>query len=166
MTSPARTIITHTNYRDYLRELYAMKKTARAGYSWRRFAEDLGLNPSNFLHLVATGKRNLSQEALETIKAHLELSAQQKKFFHYLVLWNQETVADLADKWRGELDKILGKKRKLIPPDQFAYFSTWYIPVIREILVLKDFASSLGWIARKLKPAISPIAVREAILLR
>lgn len=156
-------ILNYSDYRLFLKDLYQAKKSSRAGYSYRRFAADLGFNPSNYIHLVITGKRNLSPEAVDKIKSKLKWTAQQKKYFINLVLHNQSESAEQKLAYQNELDKILGKKRQVINPDRYAYFSTWYIPVIREILVLKGFTSSLDWIAHKLKPRVDKPLIKEAL---
>lgn len=156
-------ILEYDDYRAFLKDLYSTRKTSRAGYSYRRFAEDLGFTPSNFIHLIVSGKRNLSQEAVDKIKSHIKWSAQHKKFFQNLVFFNQADTDAERHRHRAELDKILGKKRMLINPDQDAYFSNWYVPVIREILALKGFVSDLGWIAHKLKPRVERSKVQDAL---
>lgn len=157
-------VLDYDDYRLFLKDLYSARKASRAGYSYRRFAEDLGFTPSNFIHLVVSGKRNLSQDAIDKIKSHLKKwTAQQKKFFQNLVFFNQSGQGVERDRYRAELDKILGKKRALLNPDQDAYFSNWYVPVIREILALKGFVSDLSWIVHKLKPRVERTKVQEAL---
>ena len=156
-------ILEYSDYRLFLLDLYQERKASRAGYSYRRFAEDLGFDPSNFLHLVVTGKRNLSLAAIDKIKAHIRWTSQQKKYFQYLVLKNQCEDANDSARYHAELEKILGKRRFLLNPDHDAYFSTWYIPVVREILALKDFVPNLDWIAHKLKPRMSKQLVKDAL---
>lgn len=156
-------ILDFDDYRAFLRDLYAARKRARAGYSYRKFASDLGFSPSNFLHLVVSGKRNLSRDAVETIKKNVKWTAQQRKYFQNLVLLDQEESDAARTGYRAELDKILGRSRKTLNPDHEAYFSKWYVPVIREIVALKDFVPDLGWIAHKLDGRIDRVLAREAL---
>lgn len=156
-------VLDYDDYRLFLKDLYLARKTSRAGYSYRRFAEDLGFTPSNFIHLVISGKRNLSQEAIDKIKARLKWTAQHKKFFQNLVFFGQSVHEAKRERYRAELDKILGKRRAILNPDQDAYFSNWYVPVIRELLALKGFVSDLSWIAHKLKPRVERVKVQEAL---
>lgn len=154
-------VLEYQDYRIFLKDLYQERKTSRTGYSYRRFASDLGFTPSNYFHLVITGKRNLSQDAIGKIKTHLKWTAPEKKFFDHLVANNQD--ADSTEHHKIEMEKILGKHRKLVHPDQYAYFSNWYIPVLREILALKNFVSELDWIMHKLMPRVEKKLVKEAL---
>lgn len=156
-------LFSYTDYRAFLKELYLQKKSSRAGCSYRKFAEGMGFTASNYLHLVIAGKRNLSHDAIQKIKKNNSWSAQQKKYFENLVLYNQASEEKERQKYFGELEKILGKKRQVLNPDQYAYFSNWYIPVLREILTLKDFEADLGWIVHKLQSKVEKVKIKEAL---
>jgi uncharacterized protein (TIGR02147 family) len=159
-------ILTYNDYRRFLADLYAARKAVQKKYSYRRFSEDLGFQSSNYLHLIVTRKRNLSLEGISRIKQHLpDWQAREKNYFQTLVLFNQATSTTEGLRLRQELDKILRKKRVLLGSDQDAYFSTWYIPVIRELFSFKSFISNLNWISRKLRPHVPEDLVKEALLL-
>lgn len=161
--SPLPDILNYSDYRHFLADLYAQRKAASPQYSYRRFAEDLGFTASNFMHLVVSGKRNLSLDAVNRIRQHLDWRARDKNYFQTLVLFNQCENEDEKKKLAQDLERILKKRRTLINPDQFQYFSTWYVPVIREIVALKNFVSNLNWISRKLRPHVDEDQVKKAL---
>ncbi len=156
-------VLNYTNYRLFLRELYAYRKTERATYSFRELSKDFGFTASNFLHLVIAGQRNLSTNAINKIKSNVRWSAQAKKYFQHLVLFNQATKPEERKAHLTELEKILGKKRTLLKPDQYRYFSHWFMPVLKELVALKGFVSHLNWISKKLKPQVPEDEVREGL---
>lgn len=156
-------IFDYSDYRQFLKELYVVRKQMRAGYSYRRFATDLGFQPSNHLYLITQGKRGLSREGIEKIKKHLSWTSQQKRYFESLVFLAQSTSAAEIRNHRNTLDKILGKRRQTLYPDQYAYFSAWYIPIIREVITLKGIAPRLITIAKRLRPAITISQVKHAL---
>lgn len=156
-------IVNYSDYRSFLKDLYLFRKTQNGRYSYRQFSLDLGLQHSNYLHLVVQGKRNLSLDAVRKIESSLKWTANQKKFFSNLVLFNQSQDAEERETHRQTLMKLLGKKRVVLHQDQFLYFSTWYIPVLREIIALKGFVSNLSWISKKLKPHVDESLVRDGL---
>lgn len=68
-------ITDYDNFRSYLQDLYKFKKQTISKYSYRRLAEDLGFTPTNFLHLVISEKKNLSEEAIVKICKHIPWTA-------------------------------------------------------------------------------------------
>lgn len=156
-------ILNYDNYREFLKDLFIFKKDLSGKYSYRKFAKDLGFKASNYLHLVLTNKRNLSMEAINKIKSHIKWNAQEKKYFENLVFLNQTNNEKEKERRLKNLQNILGKRRSLLNKDQYTYFSKWYIPVIREMLTLRNFVSSLNWISKKLEPRIEEKKVLEAI---
>jgi uncharacterized protein (TIGR02147 family) len=158
-------ILSYNDYREFLKKLYEQRKEENKKYSYRKLAEDLGFNASNYIHLVIQRKRNLSEDAIGKIKKAIAWTAKEKNFFENLVLFNQATQKEDKIKYKGELDKIITSQRQMLNPDHEAYFSNWYIPVLREIVSLKNFVSNLNWISKKLKPIVSEDKVREAFTI-
>lgn len=161
--APEPEILNYADYRRFLADLYAQRKADSPKYSYRKFSEDLGFQASNFMHLVVSGKRNLSLDAVSRIRQHMDWRARDKNYFQSLVLYNQCSNPEDKNRLARDLDRILKKHRSLINPDQYQYFSTWYVPVIREIVAMKDFVSNLNWIARKLRPRIGEDQAKSAL---
>lgn len=162
---PLKSILNYQDYRVFLKDYYQLKKAENTRYSYRKFAQALGFGASNYLHLVVMRKRNFSGESIEKVCTHLSWSSREKNYFRLLVKMNQCGDAEEKEKLSGALEKILKQKRSRLNPDQFTYFKTWYIPVIREIIVLKDFVSNLNWISRKLKNRVKADEVKQAMEL-
>lgn len=161
MDCPA--ILQHTNYRQFLKEYYAYRKKNEKRYSYHQFSEELSFSASNFIYLVILGKRNLSTEAIKRIQDKMSWTALEAKYFQALVLFEQATKPAERKKYHDDIRKILKSKREILHPDQFQYFSTWYIPVLKEIISLKNFVSNLNWISRKLKPHVDEELVRKGL---
>jgi len=156
-------ILEYSDYRRFLNDWYGLRKGSRAGYSYRRFAEDLGFMASNYPHLIVAGKRNLSYDGIQKICDVTDWSTKKKRYFETLVLFNQAKEEGEKQRYQKGLEKILGKKRKLLNPDQYAYFSNWYLPILREIIALKSFVPALEWIIHKLWFRIDKSLVKEGL---
>lgn len=107
-------VLIYKDYRLWLEAIYRFRKKTRKNYSFSRLACDLGFRPGNFLHLVLRKKRNLSFESIERIKQCMEWTGREKRYFHTLVLCNQENNPAEKEKLSLELDKILEDKETLI----------------------------------------------------
>lgn len=166
MLSPIHNSINILNYQDYrifLHDLYAQQRETHKRYSYRKFAEGLGFKASNFLHLVIGRKRGLSDEAIGKIQKHIDWTAQEKKYFSYLVHFNQALTEKERLGFKMKLDKLTGDRRGLISEDEHDYFSKWYIPILKEIVGLKGFVSHLNWIAKKIRPHLSEDLIKEGL---
>ena len=153
----------YSDYRQFLKNLYQTRKATLAAYSYRQFSQDLGFQFSNYIHLVIQKKRNLSEESIRKIKLALPWSAHEKKYFHEMVLLNQCEDPKKKQELALKIQKTLEKNRTLIGQDQYAYFSHWYLPVIREIISLKRFVTHLSWIAKTLRIQIGEDKIAQAL---
>src|SRR5437868_3603521 len=78
-------ILSYRNYRQFISDSYHFKKSLRAGFSFRRFSQMVGIRSPNYLQLVIQGKRNLSSEMAERVAKTLSLLGQEKRYFVALV---------------------------------------------------------------------------------
>lgn len=154
----------YKNYREFLDEYYSFIKAQKKKYSYRAFAEDLGFNASNFIHLIVKGKRNLSAEAVAKISESLKFDDNQRSYFKVIV--DLEHEEDLARKKELEhqIEKLTGQTRVVITEEQHSFFKNWYIPILREVVSLKNFVSNLNWISKKLQPRVEEDDVKKGLI--
>ncbi len=156
----------YKDYRLYLKDWFSAAKTKRPAYSFRVFAREAGLNTSNFLMLVMQGKRNLSEDSIKKFSVALSHTVSEQEFFRNLVYFNQAKSHDDKNFYYQHL--LQSKKYKLLKPierQQYDYYATWYHPVIREMVVSKEFDGTPESIAKRLSPTVSPAQVAKSILL-
>jgi uncharacterized protein (TIGR02147 family) len=156
----------YQDYRAYLRDWFDNEKTTKPGYSFRVFAKKAGFQSSNFLMLIMQDKRNLTEESLKKCVTGLGLNLQEQEFFRNLVFFNQAHTHE--DKNFYYLRLLQSKKfgeRKSIERQQYEYYSTWYHPAVRELVMAPDFDGTPEWIAHKLFPAITPAQVVKSMEL-
>lgn len=142
------------DYREFLAAFYAHAKAA--GSSYRGFARAAGLGAPNYLKLVIDGKRNLSKEMAGRFAAACRLNAESTEYFELLVAFNQ---AD-TDAERNVLHERLSRFARFrsaqrLDVAQHEYHSSWFIPVVRELVSCPGFNEDAAWIAAQLQPAIS-----------
>jgi uncharacterized protein (TIGR02147 family) len=142
------------DYREFLAAFYAHAKAA--GSSYRGFARAAGLGAPNYLKLVIDGKRNLSKEMAGRFAAACRLNVESTEYFELLVAFNQ---AD-NDAERNVLHERLSRFARFrsaqrLDVAQHEYHSSWFIPVVRELVSCPGFVEDAAWIAAQLEPAIS-----------
>ncbi|MBI1908864.1 MAG: TIGR02147 family protein [Deltaproteobacteria bacterium] len=156
----------YRDYRSFLKDWYKAAKAERSSYSFRLFAKKAGFVSSNFLMLVMQGKRNLTEESLKKCLVGLGLNKQEQDFFRSLVFFNQaKTHEDKHFYYQQLLRSRKFRQLKPIEKQQYQYYSAWYHPVVRELVVSPEFDGTPEWIARHLFPAIAPAQAAKSIEL-
>lgn len=157
-------VFAYLSYRAFLRDAYVDLKARQRGFSYRWFSRRAGLSSPNFLKLVMDGKRNLSPRGAEAFAGALGLAGREASFFRELVDFEQaDTPADKNRAWE-RLSAYQGhRKVRALERHQLEYLSKWWNPAIRELVAIPGFRDDPEWIARQLRPAITPAQARAAI---
>jgi len=156
-----KTIFEYFDYRAFLRDYYAYKKTQNRYFSYRFFARRADIKSPVFFKEVAEGKKKLSPEMIAKFSSALHFNEKEATYFKYLVLFDQAKTGKEKQEHYVVLRSMENAKgEKALNTDQYDYFSTWYNVVIRELVTLFDFKDNFKLLAATVLP---PIKVREAI---
>lgn len=159
-------IFEYSDYREFLRDTYELKKAKNPHFSYRYLAMKAEINSSGFFKLIIEGKRNLTKASLlKTCKA-FELKAKEAEYFENLVFFNQAKTLDEKNHFFEKL--IFAQKKNKHEPiqrDKFQYFSEWYHPVVRELAVMPHIKGNAEKIAQAIQPSITLQQVRQSLQL-
>jgi uncharacterized protein (TIGR02147 family) len=150
------------DYRQFLAAFYAHAKAA--GSSYRGFARAAGLGAPNYLKLVIDGKRNLSKEMARRFAAACRLNAESTEYFELLVAFNQaedDAERNLLHERLSRFARFRSAQR--LDLAQHEYHSSWFIPVVRELVSCAGFVEDAAWIAAQLQPAVSEQEAAHAL---
>jgi uncharacterized protein (TIGR02147 family) len=148
-------IFSYLDFRDYLRDFYIEKKST-SSFSFREFARIAGFSSPNFIKLVIDGKANLAPASAMKLCNAMGLKSRERSYFKALVTFGQAKTIESKVRY---LEKLKGF-RSVVPVSglsdaQFAYFSKWYHPVIRELVSMARFDGDYGNLAAMVNPAIT-----------
>jgi uncharacterized protein (TIGR02147 family) len=154
----AGNVFAYTDYRLYLRDVYAERR--RRGLSYRGLARRAGLSSPSFLKAVMEGHKNLAVATAKRVALAVGLTGDAVEYFGWLVVANQ--TDDISERRRAQVS--LGRLRRYqdvqsLAEARDAYHRHWYLPAIRELSLTGRFRPDPAWIARVLVPKIP---VREA----
>lgn len=151
-------VFKYRDYREFLAAFYAHKKPS--GLSYRAFARLAGLGAPNYLKLVIDGKRNLSSETAERFAVACKLSGDAKEYFKLLVAFNQADTDEERNALHEQMSRFARfRSTQRLDLAEKEYYSSWYIPVVRELVVCQGFVDNPAWIASVLNP---PVTEKEA----
>lgn len=156
----------YTDYRNFLRDFYEDRKKRSPSFSHRQFCSKAGLGSPSFLREVIDGKRNLTETTIAQFVKGLDLVELDAAFFGALVRFNQ--AVDPTSK-QTFLESMRGLRRKVpvevVPLDRYEYYSRWYLPVLRELAIQRDWDEDWTALARAVRPRIRKGEAREGIAL-
>jgi len=157
-------IFNYLDYRAFLRDFYSQQKAQGRQFSFRAFAQRAGIRSFNFLQLVMKGQRDLSAQMALHFARGCGLKGPEAEYFCELVAFEQaKTSAE-----RNHAYERLGRFRQFrsahqLEPAQATYHKNWYMPAVRELVLLPGFVEDPKWIASALRPSISITQAREAL---
>lgn len=159
-------LYTYLDYRAYLRDWYEAAKDSGKHFSFRAFSKRAGFQSPNFFKLVMDGSRNLTEESLSKFVVGLRLSKPEAEFFRNLVFFTQAKTHDEKNLFYKRLMQSKEFSHlKSLEKNQYEYYSTWYHPVIRELIASPDFDGTTEWLARKVYPTILPEQAEQSLRL-
>ena len=157
-------VFTYLDYRKFLKDCFDELKESRSTFSHRSFAKSAGFRSSNYILLIMQGKRNLSSEAIIKVAKALKLKKKEAEFFENLVRFDQGKTDSEKNFY---YDKISANRQyadaRPLEKEQHKYYSHWYIPVIREMVLLEDFCEDPKWVAQNITPHITIQEAKDAI---
>jgi uncharacterized protein (TIGR02147 family) len=157
-------IFEYQDYRQFLRDFYAAQKAKSRAFSHRAFSKRAGLSSSNYLGLVMKGARDLSSEMAPRFAKACGLAKREADFFCDLVAYGQAKTAAEKQRWHERLARFRKfRDAHRLVGEQTAYHANWYMPAVRELVMLAAFEESPRWIAAALEPAISERQASEAL---
>ncbi len=160
-----KSIFEYLNYREYIRDYYEEKKLD-GNFSYRRFAKECGFASPVFIKMVIDEKSKLSRESAAKLAKVMGLIKEKRKFFHQLVLFNQADSIDEKMIHLAEM-KTLTRELKIhqLNGDQLEFYSSWYHPVVRELVGMLKSAKNAQDIADHITPKITKEEVTDSIQL-
>ena len=168
-SSVGPTVYSYIDYREYLTDWFAWKKTDNKRFSHRMFARLCGITSPSLLLMVMKGKRNLTPKTASTVAEAIKLNPEQTRFFASLVKFS----AAKTDKDKNTYWKLISATRRFQQArtqdlEMVNYLSHWYVPAIRELVGCSVFQTSPKhstpeWISKALFPKITVNQATKAI---
>lgn len=161
-------IIKYSDFRRYLSDRYIKEKTSNPSFSYGVLARKAGIPSRSYIKLILDGKRNLSMKTIPKLAIAFSLNRFESEYFEILVQFNQAKSSALKANFFERLVKQAQRKKVTpINASRHRYYTHWYYPVIRELILFKDFPKSEEqygcWLKHQLGPLISEKTATTAL---
>jgi uncharacterized protein (TIGR02147 family) len=157
-------IFQYTDYRAYLRACFAERKKRERAFSHRFLSRRLGLAAPNFIMLVMQGKRSISRSLAFRISEEFRHSAKETEYFENMVGFAQAKTISEKDR---HFSRMMGLRKTTsvskIDESQYEYYSNWYNLVVRELVARPEFRGDYNWLAKHVRPPITPAQARRSV---
>jgi uncharacterized protein (TIGR02147 family) len=167
LTGAPPRILQYLDYRDFIRDHCAYRKTLNPEFSQRSFARDAELPPtcSSLLPNVISGRRNLSQNLRIKFAKAMKLTERDFRYFELLVQFNQAKGMIEKNHFFAALSKFRTSRAHIVGEAQYKYYTKWYYSAVWTYFTVDQKQRHPGIIASRLFPAVTPAQVEESITL-
>jgi uncharacterized protein (TIGR02147 family) len=166
-TGPAPQLLQYLDYRDYLRDYYAHRKSIDADFSQRTFAREAALpaSCSSLLPAIIRGRRKLSQNLRVKFGKAMKLGEREFRYFDLLVQFNQAKGMTEKNFFFAQLAKFRSSRARIVGETQYRFFSKWYYSAVWNYFGIDQKTRHPAAIAANILPPITPTQAEEAIRL-
>ena len=162
MTVIKPNIFNYADYRIFSNDYYHFLKQQDRKFSHRLIAYKTGSSSAGWFSDVVGGRINLTGMYLLKLAKLFKLTAREKNYFEVLVGYDQAGSLDEKNAFMEKMMSFKELNASIVNKDQFAFYSTWYVPAIRELLFCFDFKDDYKALAKKLCPSISQQQAKKA----
>jgi uncharacterized protein (TIGR02147 family) len=154
----------YDDFRTFLKEMFAWRKTQDEEYSYRKFAKEAGIANPGYLLDVIVGKRTLSDNAVKKTAAAFGLNEAEGEFFRLLVDFGQSK----KDAQRQEIyQEILYRRNRSrfarVSPHLVKYYQDFHYPLVYSALHAFEFRGDYDAFGAVFDPPIAPAALKKYI---
>jgi uncharacterized protein (TIGR02147 family) len=166
-TGPAPQILQYLDYRDFLRDFLAHRKSIASDFSQRAFAREAGLpaTSSSLLPAIIRGRRQLSQNLRVKFGKALRLGERDYRYFDLLVQFNQAKGMTEKNFFFAQLAKFRSSRARIVGETQYRFFSKWYYSAVWNYFGIDQKTRHAAAIAANILPPITTAQAEEAIKL-
>lgn len=158
-------IFEYVDYRFFLTDYIGFQKKSNKNFSHRAFAQKAGLS-SSLLNDILSKRQNLTTQAMNKYAVAMELTSKEIAYFEALVEFNNADCNADKNRFFGEMVRLRGRSAvKFLDSQQYEYFSNWYNPVVRELMVHVGLGDDPEAISSMIVPSVSPARIRRSIEL-
>jgi uncharacterized protein (TIGR02147 family) len=159
-------IFEYLDYRKFLHDFYDEKKRKNPHFSYQIWAHSAGFRSKSFFPEVISGKKNVSDDAVDTIARSVGLDGKSFSYFEALVAFNQaKTHEQKARAWARLSEFNRRSSARLLVRDQHDFYQQWYHHTVRELITIHDIGNDWERLAALVVPAITPRMAKASVAL-
>ena len=163
-------IFTYVDYRKFLSDYYTESKDVNSSFSYQAFSNKAGFKNKGFIFNVICGRKNLSKSSVIKISQTIKLKPKEADYFENLVSFNQAKNLRDRNYFFDKLNEIKSNRKgvskvRQLRKEQYAFYSKWYLSIIRSLIDMHEFKDDYTWLAKNVYPSIKRKEAKDAVKL-
>jgi uncharacterized protein (TIGR02147 family) len=151
------------DYRDYLAELYRVRKAEKPWYSYKTFGDKAGMDAS-LLAKVLSKARHIADDSIGHFATACNLSDRFAEYFAAMVHFTKAKEDSEAREWFERMLSLRTNEARRLEGDGYAFYQRWYHTAIRAALDYFPYdGGNPEALGKHLLPLVAPEQVRESI---
>ncbi len=163
MSSDYPDLFAYDDYRRFLRDAARSIKARKPVFSYRYIGKKVGAVSSGWFANVIHGRISLTTRYIGRLAGVFGLTGKRRDYFNLLVLFNQAGSLEERNHYLKKISYFKGAPATIVRPEQFEFYSHWYISAIRELLFIYDFKGDYAALASTLNPPVTSTEAQHAI---
>lgn len=152
------------DYPALIRALFEAAKEAEPGFTLQRAADVAGYRSRQWLKSLMDGGKNLSARGVEAVAAVFGLTPSEEEHLRLLYVERHGPT----EQARLDAARELGAREHVRRGARFGaevteYLSSWHLPAIREMALLRGFRARVDWVRARLLGDFTRAEVQHAI---
>ena len=153
------------DYRDFLAELYKVRKAAKPWYSYKALGDKVGMDAS-LLAKVTLKSRHIAEDSIARFCTACNLEGRTADYFAAMVHFSKSKEDSEAKEWFERMLSLRITQSRRIDGDSYAFYQRWHHTAIRAALDYFPYdGSNPEALGRHLLPNIPTEQVLESIAL-
>lgn len=161
---PSVDLFAFLDFRAFLARWFEVRKEHNPSFSHRLFARLAGQKSPSLLLQVIQRKRNLTEPVALSFAQAMKLDEEETSFFLALVELDQAaTEESRQEAWAKVSAERRFRAARQLHGDAWNYLASTRIPAIRELAAIPGFQDDPAWVARQMRPTITPAEAKAAL---
>jgi len=161
--SPQLDIFAYVEYRAFLCDFFAVKKSLNRHYSHRLFAQKAGVRSSGYISEILAGKRRLPAAQAAAFARAMELGPREEAYFHLLVAYGRARSDAARKAVYTRMLEAMPVRLQRLKQSQSEYFAKWYHVAMREALSIAVITGDGSELGALLNPPITAAQARAGL---
>lgn len=154
-------IFSYLDYRQYLFDIIVFQRQHLPGFSFRAVAQCIGSRSHAFMRKIIRRNLDLNRTCVPALSKYFRLKKNEQEYFQSIVAFDQARKVKEKERLLGRmLDLRQCQVIRYLSEKQYAYFSRWYMPVVRELVASRGYNDDPRWIADRIIP---PVGVKKIV---
>lgn len=160
-------VFAYTQFQEYLRNWLEQQRVAGKKVSFELLARQLGLKSKGHAYRIFHDESMpLTSRTMVHLIEILGLKGVDREYFEAMVGFNRASSLEERKAYLEKMGKISGlSKASALSTSACAYFSEWYLPVLREAVCMPGFREDYRILSKKFCPTITEAQARKGVQL-